>query len=302
MGLSLEEEKQYDRQLRVWGVSAQQRIGAASVLSFAHRGIGGEILKNLVLSGVRRVVLGFSGENSSSVRVVEADLDGAYMGGLAEADLGSALGPALARNLRRLNPLVEVECMEVVEQDSGMSSAAFAEASIVISDIPDFELSERCSRGGKSFFLLQHSGFQGFCFFQDIVIGEKKAPTLREAIVSARSPVDTTVPRHPGVKQFLELCARRADLAASATSKDTSTFKKEAPFVPLSAVLGGVVSQEIVRLVAGSPSCARRNCVFTDMRSMATVVDAVAFPKEGSEERKGGECRKEATEEIDLSD
>jgi len=56
--LTDEEAKVYDRQIRLWGVEAQQRMRSSKILLMGHiAGTAIEIAKNLVLAGVGAVVL-----------------------------------------------------------------------------------------------------------------------------------------------------------------------------------------------------------------------------------------------------
>jgi molybdopterin/thiamine biosynthesis adenylyltransferase len=50
--LSADEIALYDRQLRLWGIEAQNRMRKASVLLVTMRALGNEIAKNLVLAGI----------------------------------------------------------------------------------------------------------------------------------------------------------------------------------------------------------------------------------------------------------
>lgn len=44
-------DRQYDRQIRLWGKNAQNRMSKAKVLVFGMRGLSVEICKNIVLAG-----------------------------------------------------------------------------------------------------------------------------------------------------------------------------------------------------------------------------------------------------------
>lgn len=55
--LSLEAQKRYDRQLRVWGVEGQVKITDARVLIAGRGAFASEVAKNLVLAGVGNVTL-----------------------------------------------------------------------------------------------------------------------------------------------------------------------------------------------------------------------------------------------------
>jgi ubiquitin-like 1-activating enzyme E1 A len=50
--LSADEIALYDRQLRLWGIEAQNRMRKAHVLLITIRALGNEIAKNLVLAGI----------------------------------------------------------------------------------------------------------------------------------------------------------------------------------------------------------------------------------------------------------
>lgn len=52
MTLSAVEAAVYDRQMRLWGVEAQQRLQRAQVLICGMSVLGSEMSKNLVLSGI----------------------------------------------------------------------------------------------------------------------------------------------------------------------------------------------------------------------------------------------------------
>lgn len=57
-------EKQYDRQIRLWGLAAQQRMANASVLVIGLRGLAAEICKNLVLAGQNTCSPSFCGRGT----------------------------------------------------------------------------------------------------------------------------------------------------------------------------------------------------------------------------------------------
>ena len=56
-GLSEEQAAVYDRQLRVWGVEAQRRLGQAKFFVAGLTGLSAEACKNVVLAGIGSVVL-----------------------------------------------------------------------------------------------------------------------------------------------------------------------------------------------------------------------------------------------------
>ena len=57
VAISEDEAALYDRQIRLWGVSAQKRLRNADVLMAGINGVGSEVVKNIVLCGVNSITL-----------------------------------------------------------------------------------------------------------------------------------------------------------------------------------------------------------------------------------------------------
>lgn len=55
--LSAVEAELYDRQIRLWGIESQERLRAANALLIGVRGLGSEIAKNILLSGINSLVI-----------------------------------------------------------------------------------------------------------------------------------------------------------------------------------------------------------------------------------------------------
>lgn len=55
--LSADEIALYDRQIRLWGAQAQERIRSAHILLVSLRALGTEIAKNLVLAGISSLTI-----------------------------------------------------------------------------------------------------------------------------------------------------------------------------------------------------------------------------------------------------
>lgn len=53
----MEKEKIYDRQLRLWGVKAQNRMMKSNVLVVGLSGINIELCKNLILNGINITII-----------------------------------------------------------------------------------------------------------------------------------------------------------------------------------------------------------------------------------------------------
>ncbi|CBZ53580.1 GF23890, related [Neospora caninum Liverpool] len=88
----------YDRQIRIWGEHGQSELSAASVLVLGSSAAAGDVLKNLVLPGIRRFVI------VDDAQVTQSDLHNTM---LNPADLGEPRAASMVRQLLELNTDVE---------------------------------------------------------------------------------------------------------------------------------------------------------------------------------------------------
>lgn len=89
-GLSAEEMAQYDRQIRLWGAEAQQRIRSANILLVSLRALGTEIAKNLTLAGVQSLTI------VDDDIILEEDLGAQFF--IREEDVGKPVSFAQTTN------------------------------------------------------------------------------------------------------------------------------------------------------------------------------------------------------------
>ena len=94
------DEALYSRQLYVLGHEAMRRMAGATVLIVGLKGLGVEIAKNVVLSGVKSVTL----HDDAPVQI--ADLSAQFF--LAESDVGCGRAAVTAPRLAELNQYVPV--------------------------------------------------------------------------------------------------------------------------------------------------------------------------------------------------
>ncbi|EPB66751.1 ThiF family protein [Ancylostoma ceylanicum] len=103
-GLSKVETEVYDRQIRLWGMEAQNKLRAANVLLCGLSGLGAEISKNLMLCGIRSLTL------VDERNVTEDDLDSNFL--LENDSAGKNRARASSQKARALNPMVKLEVLE----------------------------------------------------------------------------------------------------------------------------------------------------------------------------------------------
>ncbi|MES1918341.1 E1 ubiquitin-activating protein aos1 [Bonamia ostreae] len=104
--ISEKEKEIYDRQIRVWGFKAQQRIRNASVLLIGANALSGETAKNIVLAGVGELNI----LESENRLVTQNDINSIFF--LEQKDLGKKILGAVKTYLAELNPNVLVNTIE----------------------------------------------------------------------------------------------------------------------------------------------------------------------------------------------
>ncbi|KAI9250209.1 hypothetical protein BDA99DRAFT_608508 [Phascolomyces articulosus] len=104
-GITQDEAEIYDRQIRLWGLDAQQRIRNARVLIAGMRALSDEVCKNIALAGVGSITL------LDHEVIKEQDLSAQFF--LSEGDIGRNRAEASANAIQLLNPRVNV----IVDQD-----------------------------------------------------------------------------------------------------------------------------------------------------------------------------------------
>ncbi|KIE00956.1 Molybdenum cofactor biosynthesis, MoeB, partial [Metarhizium majus ARSEF 297] len=151
----------YDRQIRLWGIAAQEKIQNAHILLITMRGLAHEIAKNLVLAGVGSITL----LDGSSV--TEADLGCQFFlseGG--EGLVGQNRAEAASHALRKLNPRVQVHVDP--ESVTAKGPSYFAAYDIVIAtdlDPGTFNIINTATRiNGRPFYAAGTHGMYGFIF------------------------------------------------------------------------------------------------------------------------------------------
>lgn len=109
-----DEAKLYDRQIRLWGLDAQKRLRSSRVCVVGMGGLGCEVVKNLVLSGIKELRM------VDSRKVTTEDATSQF---LAPRDqLGANRAEASLQRVQQLNPMVEVTADPA---DSGTKDAEF---------------------------------------------------------------------------------------------------------------------------------------------------------------------------------
>ena len=94
----------YDRQIRLWGLDAQKRLRTARILLIGIGGLGSEVAKNVILSGVKSVTL------LDHRNITEDDRCNQFL--VDHSDIGKNRSVSSLERAQQLNPMVRVEVCE----------------------------------------------------------------------------------------------------------------------------------------------------------------------------------------------
>ncbi|KAF2854349.1 hypothetical protein T440DRAFT_476238 [Plenodomus tracheiphilus IPT5] len=157
--ISADEIALYDRQIRLWGVQAQEKIRTANILLVSIKALANEIAKNLVLAGIGSITL------ADHEVVTEEDLGAQFF--ITDADVGTNRAQAAAPQVQRLNPRVKVNVLTTDirnEQDPNF----YAAYDIIIATDMDFLSSSALNAGAriarKPFYVGSSHGMYGYIF------------------------------------------------------------------------------------------------------------------------------------------
>ncbi|KAJ2948591.1 hypothetical protein O0L34_g7845 [Tuta absoluta] len=181
--LSEAEAEQYDRQIRLWGLESQKRLRASKVLLIGLGGLGAEIAKNIILSGVKSICL------LDNEKLTEIDL---YSQFLAPPDkIGENRAEVSLQRARALNPMVDISS-ETKGVDE-LQDSFFAQYDIVVATGLKQEQLERinniCRDNNKKFLCGDVWGMFGY-MFADLVDHEYSEEIVQHKAVK-RGPDDT---------------------------------------------------------------------------------------------------------------
>ncbi|KAF2095049.1 hypothetical protein NA57DRAFT_68079 [Rhizodiscina lignyota] len=107
--ISADEIALYDRQIRLWGVQAQEKIRTANILLISAKALANEVAKNLVLAGIGSLTI------VDHETVTEEDLGSQFF--ISDALIGQNRTEAAAPEIRRLNPRVTVKAISAPISD-----------------------------------------------------------------------------------------------------------------------------------------------------------------------------------------
>ncbi|KAL2865691.1 E1 ubiquitin-activating protein AOS1 [Aspergillus lucknowensis] len=171
--ISADEIALYDRQIRLWGVKAQEKLRSANILLITVRALANEIAKNLVLAGIGSLTI------VDDAVVTEEDLGAQFF--ISQDSVGQNRAQAAAPAIRSMNPRVQLH----VDTDNIAAKPPdfFAQFDVTIATELSFSMygniNAACRIAGRSFYAAGLHGFYGFVFADliqhDFVIERSKS-------------------------------------------------------------------------------------------------------------------------------
>ncbi|KAK4204382.1 putative DNA damage tolerance protein [Triangularia verruculosa] len=198
-GISADEIALYDRQIRLWGLKAQESIRSANILLITMKALANEIAKNLVLAGINSLTI------CDHSPVSPSDLTTQFFLPQSPPPLNTNRAIAASTAIQRLNPRVTVNIDTV---DIRLKPPSYYSAfDIIIAtdlDAPTLNIINTATRlNNRKFYAAGSHGMYGFLFSDliehDFIISRAisnlptnpgpESPT-RSIISSAPSPTD----------------------------------------------------------------------------------------------------------------
>jgi ubiquitin-like 1-activating enzyme E1 A len=224
-GISADEIALYDRQIRLWGVQAQEKIRSASILLITLRALSNEIAKNLVLAGIKSITI------VDHALVTEADLGAQFF--ISQSDIGLNRAEAAAPQIRKLNPRVQVVVDTQDIRHKGPDYFGGFDVVIATDLHPDaLNIINTATRlNHKPFYAAGVHGFYGFIFSDliqhEYVIEREKGnrETLLQAETRTRSVIDVKTKKEGG--KLIEMVKKRELYSTWFLASDAASLPAE---------------------------------------------------------------------------
>ncbi|KAL9128661.1 MAG: hypothetical protein Q9217_002689 [Psora testacea] len=206
--ISADEIALYDRQIRLWGLKAQERLRNAKILLITMRALSNEIAKNLVLAGIGSLTV------QDDQLVVDDDLGSQFF--ISEQDVGKNRAEAAAPHLRKLNPRVivnvDTQNIRAKEMEYYMPFDMIIATDLNLSTLST--INAACRLCGRPFYASGTHGFYGYIFADlsthDYVIEREKSnrPTNLTTETPTRSVIAISTKKKEDGK-IIEMVTKR---------------------------------------------------------------------------------------------
>lgn len=217
----------YDRQIRLWGLDAQRRLRAARVLLVGVGGLGAEVAKNIVLSGINSLTL------LDHRPVAEEDACCQFL--VDRSDTGKNRAAQSLERTQQLNPMVTVtaDTDDVAEKQEEFFTKFDVVCATCCSEEQLLQINDVCHKNNIMFFAGDVFGFYGY-MFTDLneheyaeEITERKAPTELDEPAAKKAKMEEVE-----AKVVKKMCAFKRLKDALAVNWATDDMKKKIKRTP----------------------------------------------------------------------
>ncbi|XP_005091210.1 SUMO-activating enzyme subunit 1 [Aplysia californica] len=241
-----DEAELYDRQIRLWGLDAQRRLRAATVLLIGLKGLGAEVAKNIILSGIKAITL------MDPQEIEEEDQMSQFF--VSSSPVGQNRAEASAAPAQLLNPMVAVSTdkSNPADKDDNFFTQFDVICATCCSTTLMCRLDRLCFQNNIKFFAGDVFGFYGYSFadlgtHEYLHEQEKKKKPKEDEDGSKEEETETTVTKESMVFSRLE------DELAFKWDSDIPGMKKKLRLTPTAFFILRVY-QEFVELNGRRPS------------------------------------------------
>ncbi|KAM9317538.1 SUMO-activating enzyme subunit 1 [Pholidichthys leucotaenia] len=228
--ISEEEAAQYDRQIRLWGLDAQKRLRGSRVLLAGLGGLGAEVAKNLILSGVKGFTL------LDHEQVTEETCRTHFL--VPSTAQGQNRAQACVERAQNLNPMVEVHADPDRVEDKPDNFFLQFDAVILTRCSKDLmvRVDQLCSQHNIKVFCGDVYGYYGYIFCnlgQEHNYVEEKPKVVKPSVDSNSGPEAKKAKVDPNettmVKKTVSFCTLKEALEVDWTSEKAKAGLKRTP-------------------------------------------------------------------------
>lgn len=157
-----EEEQRYDRQIRLWGAEAQNNLRNSNILVIGLSGVGSEIVKNVVLSGINSMTLCDSRKlNKADPGQLESQMLISFQVKQSADTETKNLGQLSIPRCNELNPMVNTVAVEEIP----LAEIAEKKFNIVVccdqTRETELQVYENCQKSNTPFLCGKTAGYFG---------------------------------------------------------------------------------------------------------------------------------------------
>ncbi|KIO19712.1 hypothetical protein M407DRAFT_246078 [Tulasnella calospora MUT 4182] len=219
VAITEDEAALYDRQIRLWGIEAQERMRNATILVVNLKGVAHETIKNIVLAGIGTLIC------YDSDVVHEEDLGAGFL--FREEDVGKKRTDAARPNIEALNPLVTVKTLSDPQDISDASLPALLKDThlVCVTDSSREELirfDNACRQSDTMFYAGGTYGLLGYIFV-DLQKHHHLAPDRSQKVAPDTQPkmVRETI-NYPSLSEALGSLGTTYKKLSKRATKDTN--------------------------------------------------------------------------------